>query len=118
MLSGKESMTAQALGPPLHKGGFSLAQCLGRHTALPRWETELSWLYPLGPGRDSAWGAKKVGEKLSFSPRARGGVTYRPDGYFAEGQNNTPPMPEIPFRISGSLHRSEDSGSNKPARSR
>ena len=22
---------------------------------------------------------------------ARGGVTYRPDGYFAEGQNNMPP---------------------------
>ena len=29
-----------------------------------------------------AWGAKKVGEKLSFSPRASGGVTYRNDGYF------------------------------------
>ena len=61
--------------------------------------------------RDPAWGAKKVGEKPSFSPRARGGVTYRSDGYFAEGQNNTPPMPEIPFRISGSLCRSKGSGS-------
>ena len=40
------------------------------------------WLYLLGIDRDPAWGAKKVGEKLSFSPRASGGVTYRNDGYF------------------------------------
>ena len=40
------------------------------------------WLYLLGTDRVPAWGAKKVGEKLSFSPRASGGVTYRNDGYF------------------------------------
>ena len=35
-------------------------------------------------------GWKKVGEKLSFSPRARGGVTYRSASYFSFWKNNTP----------------------------
>ena len=52
-------MTAQALGLP------SAGAQYGRPNTGP-----------------PAWGAKKVGEKLSFSPRASGGVTYRNDGYF------------------------------------
>ena len=32
--------------------------------------------------RRPAWGAKKVGEKPSFSPSANGGVTYRFASYF------------------------------------
>ncbi len=36
----------------------------------------------LGPSYNPARGAKKVGEKLSFSPRASGGVAFRNDGYF------------------------------------
>ena len=49
---GKESMTAQALG--LSSAGAQ---------------------YGSGGSPPPAWGAKKVGEKLSFSPRASGGVT-------------------------------------------
>ena len=54
------------------------AQALGHHT----WKSNWGWLNPLGTGRDPAWGAKKVGEKPSFSPRASGGVTYRLASYF------------------------------------
>ena len=40
------------------------------------WFEKIIWISAaLGCGRDPAWGAKKVGEKLSFSPRVRGGVT-------------------------------------------
>ena len=40
----------------------------------------MSWFVGFAPAKTSvtlhpAWGAKKVGEKLSFSPRASGGVT-------------------------------------------
>ena len=37
--------------------------------------TSLALSIALGSGGDPAWGAKKVGEKPSFSPRASGGVT-------------------------------------------
>ena len=37
--------------------------------------TSLAFSIALGSGGDPAWGAKKVGEKPSFSPRASGGVT-------------------------------------------
>ena len=46
------------------------------HTALPRWAVELRPVVFAWHLSDSAWGAKKVGEKLSFSPR--GPVAGRP----------------------------------------
>ena len=70
------------------------AQALGRCCAR---QQNLVWLCPLRPkgtlmqrgfsgalgtGGDPAWGAKKVGEKPSFSPRASGGVSFRYDRYF------------------------------------
>ena len=70
------------------------AQALGRCRAR---QQNLVWLCPpgqrgtlmqrgvsgaLGTGGDPAWGAKKVGEKPSFSPRASGGVSFRYDRYF------------------------------------
>ena len=51
----------------------------------------------LGTGGDPAWGAKKVGEKPSFSPRASGSVTYRLASYFVLRRNNTLPRPKIPL---------------------
>ena len=45
------------------------------------WLEQGEYLLPSGV-RAPAWGAKKVGEKLSFSPRDSGGVTFRNDGYF------------------------------------
>ena len=78
-----------------------------------------------GRPSDSAWGAKRVGEKPSFSPR--GPVSGRPDSLClssynlpgAGAQYDCPGTgPEITRRqcrkslkrISGSLHRSEGSG--------
>ena len=62
--------------PPLHKGGFSL----------PGW-TQPAFSVALGTGGGPAWGAKKVGEKLSFSPR--GPVAGQP--YFlCPGKHNRP----------------------------
>ena len=46
--------------------------------------TTIAFSVALGSGGDPAWGAKKVGEKPSFSPRARGGVRFQHDGYFTE----------------------------------
>ena len=47
-----------AAAPRRHKGGFSLPRC-----------TQPAFSVALGTGGGPAWGAKKVGEKLSFSPR-------------------------------------------------
>ena len=58
--------------PPLHKGGHLCLSKYNRH----------DYSAALGTGRDPAWGAKKVGEKPSFSPRASGGVGYRFASYF------------------------------------
>ena len=44
--------------------------------------TTIAFSVALGSGGDPAWGAKKVGEKPSFSPRASGGVSFRYDRYF------------------------------------
>ena len=52
------------------------AECLRWHTLFARANTTCQGKDSMAvAARHPAWGAKKVGEKLSFSPRASGGVT-------------------------------------------
>ena len=64
----------------------------------------------LGPTGTPPGARKRSGKNLVFP---RGPAAASPTGMMvilALCQNNTPPMPEIPYRISGSLRRSEGSG--------
>ncbi len=74
---GGEASRRQSLSRRLPTAPFAQGShlCLGEHN-------RHGYSAALGTGRDPAWGAKKVGEKPSFSPRASGGVSYRYDGYF------------------------------------
>ena len=70
--SRRQSLSRRLPTAPFAQGSHL---CLGEHN-------RHGYSAALGPGGDPAWGAKKVGEKPSFSPRASGGVGYRLASYF------------------------------------
>ena len=61
---------------------MTLVRCPDSHTSLCPAASNQPFLWHLAATRRPAWGAKKVGEKLGFSPSANGGVTYRFASYF------------------------------------
>ena len=61
-----------------------MAQCLGGHTALPRWETELSWLFS-GQQRRLPCAKGAVGERRLRDWRRDDPVSGRPRGASAPG---------------------------------
>ena len=65
---------------------LSQAQCLGGHTALPRWETELSWLFP---GQQ-----RKYGSSVTLQPPlCKGGTAWQSH---AGGIDGVAPLPYSP----------------------